>query len=225
MVRDLLADGAQHQCGESAAVGLVSQVIGGRRCAERGAQPRPRNWRNSTATRRLPRKHSSSRFPPTSCGAKSIFSAICSRGRRWRPACANSWKARTAAVSALSAARVRGLQITAKCGKIETMNTLERHHGRSAASRGRSISRCRASELEPDDDFFKKLGINSLQALDLLTRIEQHFHIELPDYELQGVSDFRTLAERNPVAAFDAGPPPIQLPRRSAARGDGSLAR
>ena len=50
--------------------------------------------------------------------------------------------------------------------------------------------------LAPDDDFFKKLGINSLQALDLLTRIEQHFHIELPDYELQGVSDFRTLAER-----------------------------
>jgi acyl carrier protein len=51
-------------------------------------------------------------------------------------------------------------------------------------------------KLNPDDDFFKKLGINSLQALDLLTRIEQHFKIELPDYELQGVSDFRTLAER-----------------------------
>ncbi|HTP44178.1 MAG TPA: acyl carrier protein, partial [Candidatus Acidoferrum sp.] len=44
-------------------------------------------------------------------------------------------------------------------------------------------------KLSPDDDFFKKLGINSLQALDLLTRIEQHFRIELPDYELQGVSD------------------------------------
>ena len=51
-------------------------------------------------------------------------------------------------------------------------------------------------QLGADDDFFKTLGINSLQALDLLTRIEQHFHIELPDYELQGVSDFRTLAER-----------------------------
>lgn len=51
-------------------------------------------------------------------------------------------------------------------------------------------------QLTPDDDFFKTLGINSLQALDLLTRIEQHFRIELPDYELQGVSDFRTLAER-----------------------------
>jgi acyl carrier protein len=51
-------------------------------------------------------------------------------------------------------------------------------------------------KLRADDDFFKTLGINSLQALDLLTRLEQHFKIELPDYELQGVSDFRTLAER-----------------------------
>jgi acyl carrier protein len=51
-------------------------------------------------------------------------------------------------------------------------------------------------QLSPDDDFFKMLGINSLQALDLLTRIEQHFQIELPDYELQGVTDFRTLAQR-----------------------------
>ena len=51
-------------------------------------------------------------------------------------------------------------------------------------------------ELTPDGDFFKTLGIDSLQALDLLTRLEHHFRIELPDYELQGVSDFRTLADR-----------------------------
>ncbi|OFV99928.1 MAG: hypothetical protein A3F68_10200 [Acidobacteria bacterium RIFCSPLOWO2_12_FULL_54_10] len=51
-------------------------------------------------------------------------------------------------------------------------------------------------QLSAEDDFFKKLGINSLQALDLLTRLENHFQVELPDYELQGVSDFRTLAER-----------------------------
>jgi len=51
-------------------------------------------------------------------------------------------------------------------------------------------------KLSPDDDFFKMLKIDSLQALSLLTRLEQHFHIELPDYEMQGVSDFRTLAER-----------------------------
>ena len=59
-----------------------------------------------------------------------------------------------------------------------------------------SYFRVPREELRPEDDFFKKLGINSLQALDLLTRLEQHFHIELPDYELAGVSDFRTLAER-----------------------------
>ncbi len=52
------------------------------------------------------------------------------------------------------------------------------------------------SQLSGDDDFFEKLGINSLQALDLLTQLENHFSIELPDYELQGVADFRTLAER-----------------------------
>ncbi len=50
--------------------------------------------------------------------------------------------------------------------------------------------------LTPDDDFFKTLGIDSLQALDLLTKLENHFRVELPDYELQGVTDFRTLAER-----------------------------
>ena len=50
--------------------------------------------------------------------------------------------------------------------------------------------------LNPDDDFFQKLAIDSLQALDLLTRLENHFHVELPDYEMQGVSDFRTLASR-----------------------------
>jgi acyl carrier protein len=51
-------------------------------------------------------------------------------------------------------------------------------------------------KLTADDDFFKTLGIDSLQALDLLTRLENHFRVELPDYELQGVTDFRTLADR-----------------------------
>jgi len=51
-------------------------------------------------------------------------------------------------------------------------------------------------KLSADDDFFKTLGIDSLQTLDLLTRLEHHFQIELPDYELQGVSDFRALPNR-----------------------------
>lgn len=50
--------------------------------------------------------------------------------------------------------------------------------------------------LRADDDFFEALGIDSLKALDLLTKLERRFGIELPDYEVQGVSDFRTLADR-----------------------------
>jgi len=83
----------------------------------------------------------------------------------------------------------------ARYGKIEIMRTLQTTTEQilQLAADHFKVPR---EKLTPDDDFFKKLGINSLQALDLLTRLEQHFHIELPDYELQGVSDFRTLAER-----------------------------
>ena len=52
------------------------------------------------------------------------------------------------------------------------------------------------AELSASDDFYKKLKIDSLQALELLTRLENHFGIELPDYEVQGVTDFSTLANR-----------------------------
>jgi len=51
-------------------------------------------------------------------------------------------------------------------------------------------------KLAPGDDFFEKLKIDSLQALELLTRLENHFRVELPDYEMQGVTSFRVLAER-----------------------------
>src|SRR6267378_377146 len=54
-----------------------------------------------------------------------------------------------------------------------------------------------AGSLAADDDFYKKLGIDSLQALEMLSRLENHFRIELPDYEVQGVSDFKTLAHRS----------------------------
>ena len=49
-------------------------------------------------------------------------------------------------------------------------------------------------QLAAGDDFYKKLKIDSLQALELLTRLENHFGVELPDYEVQGVTDFHTLA-------------------------------
>jgi acyl carrier protein len=51
-------------------------------------------------------------------------------------------------------------------------------------------------ELSPSDDFYRKLKIDSLQMLDLLTHLENHFGVELPDYEVQGVTEFRTLASR-----------------------------
>jgi acyl carrier protein len=54
----------------------------------------------------------------------------------------------------------------------------------------------RRKDLQPGDDFYTKLNIDSLQALELLSRLENHFGVELPDYEVQGVSDFRTLATR-----------------------------
>ena len=51
-------------------------------------------------------------------------------------------------------------------------------------------------DLDPGDDFYKKLKIDSLRALELITRLEHHFGIEIPDYEVQGVNEFRTLASR-----------------------------
>ena len=53
-----------------------------------------------------------------------------------------------------------------------------------------------AGALTSRDDFFKKLGIDSLQSLEMLSRLENHFGVELPDYEVEGVRDFKTLAER-----------------------------
>lgn len=51
-----------------------------------------------------------------------------------------------------------------------------------------------AAALAPDADLFDSLGIDSLQALDLLTDLEEAFGVEIPDYELQGVSTLRGLA-------------------------------
>jgi len=52
-----------------------------------------------------------------------------------------------------------------------------------------------AEALGPDDDLFDTLGIDSLQALDLLTDIEEAFDVEIPDYEIQGVTTLSGLAE------------------------------
>ncbi|MBX2800138.1 MAG: acyl carrier protein [Myxococcales bacterium] len=52
-----------------------------------------------------------------------------------------------------------------------------------------------AEGLSPDDDLFESLGIDSLQALDLLTDLEEAFDVEVPDYELQGVNTLAGLAQ------------------------------
>lgn len=53
----------------------------------------------------------------------------------------------------------------------------------------------RAEQLGPGDDLFEGLGIDSLQALDLLTDLEEAFSVEVPDYELQGVNTLQGLAD------------------------------
>jgi acyl carrier protein len=48
--------------------------------------------------------------------------------------------------------------------------------------------------LGPEDDFFDALGIDSVQALELLSDLELEFDVEVPDYELSGVKTFAALA-------------------------------
>ena len=51
-----------------------------------------------------------------------------------------------------------------------------------------------ARTLDAHADFFEALGIDSLQALDLLTDLEDAFDVEIPDYEVQGVNTLGGLA-------------------------------
>jgi acyl carrier protein len=53
-----------------------------------------------------------------------------------------------------------------------------------------------ASQLRPEDDLFERLGIDSFQAVELISDLEEQFDIELPDYELQGVKTFEALAQK-----------------------------
>ena len=55
------------------------------------------------------------------------------------------------------------------------------------------FSRAR-SELNADDDLFDTLEIDSMQALSLLSALEEKFAVEIPDYEVQDVRTFAELA-------------------------------
>lgn len=51
-----------------------------------------------------------------------------------------------------------------------------------------------ATGIEPSDDVFERLNIDSMKALELLTEIESRFDVEIPDYELQDMRTFADLA-------------------------------
>ena len=55
------------------------------------------------------------------------------------------------------------------------------------------FGRDRAS-LRPGDDFYAALEIDSVDAMTLLTAIEERFGVEIPDYEVQDVRTFVALA-------------------------------
>jgi hypothetical protein len=61
---------------------------------------------------------------------------------------------------------------------------------------------------------FERLGIDSFQAVELISDLEDEFDVELPDYELQGVKTFSALAEdRQEALMLDLGRSPAWAPR------------
>ncbi len=52
----------------------------------------------------------------------------------------------------------------------------------------------KAATLQPGDDLYEALAIDSMQAMDLLTTIED-FEIEIPDYELAEVRTLSSIAD------------------------------
>jgi acyl carrier protein len=49
--------------------------------------------------------------------------------------------------------------------------------------------------LRASDDLFDALEIDSMDALSLLTALEEKFSVEIPDYEVQDVRTFAELAD------------------------------
>lgn len=53
----------------------------------------------------------------------------------------------------------------------------------------------KAATLQPGDDLYEALAIDSMQAMDLLTTIEEAFDVEIPDYELAEVRTVASIAD------------------------------
>ncbi len=78
-------------------------------------------------------------------------------------------------------------------GKSKTMNRNELVE-KLIALAAKRFERA-ADTMTSSDDFFDKLGIDSFQAMELMTDLEDELDIEIPDYELQGVNTFDKLAD------------------------------
>ena len=75
---------------------------------------------------------------------------------------------------------------------MRTLETIKKYGIGLASKQFKAPAKYSAQE----EDLYRKHGIESVQALELLSRLEEHVGIELPDHEFQGVSDFHALAER-----------------------------
>src|SRR6266403_2366186 len=157
----------------------------------------PLKSQNLTPLHAPPRKNSSSLFPTMNCAAKSIFFASSSRGPLSWPLSRNSSKIPGPCRTYRNLGKLARSIFFPVAGVLIylSMRTLEQTT-QEVLDLAAKHFQMPAGSLAPGDDFFKKLGIDSLQTLEMLSRLENHFGIELPDYEVQGVSDFKTLAER-----------------------------
>jgi acyl carrier protein len=72
--------------------------------------------------------------------------------------------------------------------------TLESIHQRVLSLAAQRFQRD-ISAVPMEADLFETLQIDSFQAMELLTELERAFAIEVPDYELRGVTTFGALAE------------------------------
>ncbi len=71
---------------------------------------------------------------------------------------------------------------------------MTQEHGARLLSLAERRFRKSSGSLKLEDDLFESLAIDSIQAMELLTEIEEAFGVEIPDYEVQDVRTFAGLA-------------------------------
>ena len=181
VVRDLLLTGRSFNANKAQQIGLVSQVVGEGE-ALRGRERLPRNWESSTAPRAATANDSSSRFPTNNSGRNRPLLRTDPPGRQL------SWVSR----NFVESTDAQPYLALTNCGT--NLYAQRRSSSRRSYATRRGYFKVPRRNSRRTTISSRPLGIDSLQTLDLLTKLENHFRVELPDYELQGVSDFRTLA-------------------------------